>query len=201
MRAEGGRVGHLDRHLDRLVASAAAFGIPADRAALARRVQDAIASASGPLRVRLDLDPEGRVRVEARPLAARPFRTVWICPDALDEAGGPLCRHKTTRRDHYERPYRSALDRGADEAILLNAAGEVVEGTRTSVWIASGGKLWTPPLDAGGLPGVMRAHLLASRADTGEATLTRDDLEGADAVWVSNALRGLMPVRLLSLGA
>ena len=83
------------------------------------------------------------------------------------------------------------------EALLVDLHGEVVEGTRTSVWIRDGDRLWTPHLAAGGLPGVMRAHLLATRTDTGEDALRPDDLRAADAIYLSNALRGWMPVRLV----
>ena len=43
----------------------------------------------------------------------------------------------------------------------------------------------------------MRAHLLATRTDTGEDALRPDDLRAADAIYLSNALRGWMPVRLV----
>lgn len=204
MRAEAGLVALLDRHLARLAASAVAFGFATReaevRAAVARALADA---APAPVhRVRLTLGAgtadAADVRAEAAPLTGAPFQTVWLCPDPLREAGGPLCRHKTTARDHYEAPFRAALAAGADEAILVNARGETVEGSRTSVWVRRGGRLLTPPLTAGGLPGVMRRWLLDTRPDAAEATLTPADLRAADALYVSNALRGLVRVRLVA---
>ena len=197
LRLEDGRIARLDLHLARLAASARHFGIPfeADRArAELAAATDGHAARS---RVRLTLDPDGALRIELAPLLRRPFRTAWICPDPMAEAGGPLCRNKTTSRDHYERRYRSALAAGADEAIVLNRAGEVCEGTRTNVWVERGGRLWTPPLASGGLGGVERAHLLATRTDVGEAVLAPADLWRAPAVYLSNALRGLMRVDLV----
>ena len=100
-------------------------------------------------------------------------------------------------RSHYDARAERARRHGADEAILTNDRGEVVEGTFTTVWAEIDGRLWTPPLDAGGLAGVMRAHVLATDPRAGERMLTPDDLRAADALFLSNALRGWMPVRLV----
>lgn len=198
MRAERGRVPLLDRHLARLAASAEALGYAFRGGA----VRDALAAAldrAAPAdvhRVRLTLGRGLDVDAEASPLDADVFQTVWLCPEPLAEAGGPLCVHKTTDREHYERRYREARARGADEAVLMNARGEVVEGTRTSVWAEHNGQMLTPPLSAGGLAGVARAVLLETFPGAGEATLTPDDLRSADALYLSNAVRGLVRVRL-----
>ena len=55
----------------------------------------------------------------------------------------------------------------------------------------------TPPLSAGILPGVLRAELLA-RGVARVARLYVDDLARAEAVFMGNALRGLMPVRIVT---
>ena len=125
------------------------------------------------------------------------LETAWVDPEPLPEAGTPVCVHKTTDRAHYDRRLARARDRGADEAILLNTWGNVAEGALTNVWVEVGGRLWTPPLDAGGLGGVMRAHVLATDARAGERPLTPADLRDADAIFLSNAVRGWMPVRLV----
>ena len=200
MRAEGGAVALLDRHLARLSASAVVFEYSFDADAARDAVAAAVrAAAPAPVhRVRLTLG--AAVAVEATPLGGGAFATVWLCPDPLAEAGGPLCVHKTTDREHYERPYREARRRGADEALLVNARGELVEGSRTSVWVERDGRMLTPPLAAGGLPGIARAVLLEALPGAAEAVLTPDDLRAAGALYVSNALRGLVRVRLAGAG-
>ena len=198
MRAEGGAVALLDRHLARLSASAVVFEYSFDADA-ARDAVAAAVRAAAPAhvhRVRLTLGARGDLTAEASPLGGGPFETAWLCPDPLAEAGGPLCVHKTTEREHYERPFRAARARGADEAILVNVRGEVVEGTRTSVWIYGDGRWLTPPLSAGGLAGVARAVLLDALPGAAEAVLTPADLAEAEALYACNALRGLMRVRL-----
>ncbi len=197
MRADGGEVALLERHLARLAASSAALGIPFDEPAVRGAIRDAVGRAgpSSVHRVRLTLG--AALDVQASPLTGAPFRTVWLSPDPLLEAGGPLCIYKTTDRAHYERPFAQAQALGADEALLVNARGEVVEGSRTSVWVQREGRLLTPPLSSGGLPGVMRAHLLETLPGATEALLTPADLRGAEALYVSNALRGMVEVQLV----
>ena len=190
------QVAWLDRHLARLAASADMFGLACDDAAVRAAVAAAVGTAEDVLRVRLTLGPDG-LDVRAAPLDGAPFETVWLCPDPLVEAGSPLCRHKTTRRAHYEAPFERARALGADEALLVNADGELVEGSRTSLWVRQDGEWLTPRLAAGGLPGVARAVLLATLPRAHEARLEPADLLNADALAVSNALRGLCPVRLL----
>ena len=77
--------------------------------------------------------------------------------------------------------------------VYLNTSGEVTEGSRTNVFVRRDGKLLTPPLSAGLLPGTLRDELL----ETGEATearLTLDDLSGD--VLLGNSVRGLVPAKL-----
>jgi para-aminobenzoate synthetase/4-amino-4-deoxychorismate lyase len=195
MRAEDGVIPRLDLHLARLLASSRAFGISFDPNRARLELKTAVGE--GLERVRLILHPTGELEIGVEPLSDIPFRTAWMCRDPMPEAGTLLCQHKTANREHYERRWRAARARGADEAIVVNPAGEVVEGTRTSVWVKRKGKLWTPPLASGGLPGVERAHLLATHSHAGESVLLPEDLELADAVFLSNALRGLMQVVLV----
>ena len=71
----------------------------------------------------------------------------------------PALFHKTTRRAPYER--RRAERPDAFDVLLLNREGEVTESTFTNLVAEIDGERLTPPLDAGLLPGVFRAGLLA----------------------------------------
>lgn len=193
MRWEDG-VALLGRHLARLRRSAGYFGFPFDEAAVRGRLAE-VESGLEPgtaVRIRLTLGPKGEVGIEAGPLAAPPFRRAVVYPEPADPSD-PFQRHKTTHRDFYERAYGWAQERGFDEALLVNVRGEVVEGTRTNVFVRRGGRLVTPPLAVGGLGGVYRAHLLATEG-ADEEVLTIADLCRADAVYLSNAVRGLSEV-------
>jgi para-aminobenzoate synthetase/4-amino-4-deoxychorismate lyase len=76
-----------------------------------------------------------------------------------------------------------------DEVVFQNERGELTEGARSNIFVERDGILLTPPLEAGVLPGILRAELIAEGGAV-EATLTPDDLDGE--VWLGNSLRGLI---------
>lgn len=192
MRWEPGRgFRRLPAHLARLARGAAALGLAFDRAAIDRALAD-VAGAE-PQRVRLTIDLGGAVAVTAAALAPdRPPWTVVIAAARLDSAD-PWLRLKTSRRPLYDAA-RAALPPGIDELLFLNERGEVCEGSITTVFVDHGQGLVTPPLACGLLPGVLRAELLA-RGEAREARLGAGDL-ARGALFVGNALRGLIPARL-----
>ena len=195
MRAESGHIALLDRHLARLTRGALVLGYPLDVKAARTQVAEQIGE--GTEGARLTLADTGEISVGTWPLSDEPMRTAWLDPEPLAEAGTWRCALKTTDRGHYRARFERARQRGADEALLVIASGEVIEGTRTAVCAESDGRRWTPPLSAGGLPGVMRAHVLATDPRAGEKPMTPSDLREADALYLSNALRGWMPVTLV----
>ena len=87
---------------------------------------------------------------------------------------------------------------GADDAIMLNEAGEVTEATTANVYVVRAGRLCTPPLEAGILRGTTRTRILAlcgrHGLDAEEGALRQADLDGADEVFVSSSVRGILPV-------
>lgn len=181
------------RHLRRLVGSAQRLQIDArpDRiaATLAQVPRD-----QGVLRVRLTLDLEGQTQVSWAALGpSAPHWTLALAPQRLDSAD-PWLSVKTTQRALYDQT-RAALPPGCDEVIFLNQHAELCEGTITNIFLRRDGLLLTPPLSAGLLPGILREELL----ETGrarEASLTLPDLQRAEALFVGNALRGLIPAQL-----
>ena len=191
MRLEGGRVALLDGHLARLSGSAGYHGLPVDVAALRLRIE----AEAGDARLRLLLDPSGAVRLERAPLPAPVAGPVPVAvsTEPVDRRD-PALFHKTTRRAPYER--RRAGRPDAFDVLLLNREGEVTEGTFTNVVAEVGGERLTPPLDAGLLPGVFRAGLLA-RGEVRERRLLPGDLSRARRLWLVNALRGWIEARLV----
>ena len=182
-------------HLARLAASAAYFGFVFD----ARKVRDAIDIATKPhaderLRVRLLLDEDGIVTITMAPQAQTAADAVmrYVVSDSRLNSSDLFLYHKTTRRELYDREWKHYADTlGADEVIYLNEGGELAEGSRTSIFIERDGKLLTPRLAAGVLPGTLRAALI----DEGraiEARLTIQDLNGATEIYLGNSVRGLV---------
>jgi para-aminobenzoate synthetase/4-amino-4-deoxychorismate lyase len=192
----GGDFWLLDRHVERLQASARYFGFRCDPTAVRRSLEDAVASRRHErLRVRLLLAESGQTTVTLTVLPAAPTGTVMryvVSPTRLDSTDVFLA-HKTTERHLYDREWQHFHDTvGADEVIYLNAEGTLAEGSRTSIFVERGGRLLTPPLAAGVLPGVLRAELMATGRAV-EARLTLEDLAGPSAVFLGNSVRGLVP--------
>jgi para-aminobenzoate synthetase/4-amino-4-deoxychorismate lyase len=182
-------------HLARLAASAAYFGFAFD----ARKVSASIDAAIGGhaderLRVRLLLDEDGDVLVTATPQPLAPGDAVmrYVISDTRLNSADLFLYHKTTRRELYDREWKHYADTlAADEVIYLNENGELAEGSRTTIFVERGGKLLTPRLSAGVLPGTLRAALI-DEGRAVEARLTIQDLNGADEIYLGNSVRGLI---------
>ncbi len=93
---------------------------------------------------------------------------------------------------------QEAIRRGAEEALMLNQAGELAECAQSNVFLVRGGAVRTPPLTAGLLPGVTREYVLEIASSLGldarEARLTPDDLQAADEVFITGTTREVTPV-------
>jgi len=91
-----------------------------------------------------------------------------------------------------------ANNAGVEEAVMLNAAGYVAEGTADNLFIVKQGALATPPLSAGALYGITRATVIELAEQAGlkvsEPNLTRYDLFNADECFVTGTGAEIMPV-------
>ena len=184
------------QHMRRLASSAAKLGFAFDRTGAEAALAAAAAGwpkRDGDRRVRLELSRNGDLAVQAPALAPQPDRPLRLClASARLDAGDPFLRHKTTRRAVYETAYAEASAAGFDEAVFLNREGRLTEATRNTLFVRVGGRLVTPDLSCGVLPGVLRAALLAN-GDAVEGMLTPEDIAGAEAIYVGNSLHGLRP--------
>jgi 4-amino-4-deoxychorismate lyase len=91
---------------------------------------------------------------------------------------------------------RWARDRGADDMLWLTTDGYALEApTASLIWLAGDTLGTVPAAEAPILPGTTAAHLLARAGEVGlravERMITIEELRGADAIWLSSALRGL----------
>ena len=90
---------------------------------------------------------------------------------------------------------------GYYEVLFANGKDEVTEGSYTNIFLQRDGRLITPPVACGLLPGVLRQHLLQNYPDqVAEERFSRDDLEQGGAVFVGNSVRGLVRVSLVNSG-
>lgn len=196
-----GAYGFLSMHLDRLESSAAYFDFPFNRADVSRQLQErsALLSSGDCYRVRLLLDAAGSVLITTtRHAPHKSTGYVRMSPIRMSSKDVFL-RHKTTNREIYEQEYARAHADGYDETIFLNEREEVTEGAISNIFIRQAGKLLTPPLSSGVLPGIFRRHLLETDATAEECVLTVHDIESAEAVFICNSLRGIRQVAAFSV--
>ncbi len=186
----------LTRHLERLAGSARYFATPLDLAAVAKQL-DAFAATLPPQphKVRLAVDKKGSCQVEAAPIAAAstaPLR-VGLASEPVD-SNDIYLYHKTTRRQVYEQALASRPD--CQDVLLRNERGELTESSRANLVLRLGGKLLTPPVASGLLPGAFRAELLAQGL-LAEQVLYVADLDRAEEILLINSVRRWMAVELV----
>ncbi len=223
IRVYGGRVVRLDAHLARLRRSARALELelPDGAPALDQIVLDSVrAFGAQNAYVRLILTRgEGPLGID--PTGCGPTRTICIvdqleiydaakasaglelvtvsvrrpAPDALDP------RVKSLNYLNSVMAKLEARQRGADEALILNAAGAVAEAAVANVFCVRGGVLRTPLPSDGALEGITRESVLVLAAEHGlpalEQTLGRYDLLSAEEVFLTGSGVGIQPVRSL----
>lgn len=185
----------IELHLDRLEDSARYFDFPFDRAQ-ARSTLDARAAslAAGAIyKVRMLLNSQGDLNVSSETIAAPDPAALLRLRIATNRANSAdrWLFHKTTNRALYSNAPLQAPDKDFDELIFLNERGEVTEGTVNNIFIAKKGRMLTPPIDCGLLPGIYRRHLLETLPNAEERVLVLDDLRTADAIFICNSVRGL----------
>ena len=146
-------------------------------------------------------------RTAAPPWSSTPSPTPLPAPEEY-AAGWPVAvfpqgrstfvgRHKSLNYLFYLAARQYALDRGAKEALILEADGLVSEGAATSLVYLHQGRYYTPA-SASALPGVTLTVLGRGLAARGLTLKTRPttvaQLQASDGLWLANSLMGLMPV-------
>lgn len=220
LRTYGGKPFALERHLERLERSAALvhISLPATRAVLAAEIDAAIrASGPGERYVRITVT-RGKGELGLDPgLAGGALRVILVTeltppPEAAYETGIGAITHTTRRAGDATGAagakignylvsvlaMREAKARGAAEALIVDAHGAVVEGATSNVFFVRDGRLVTPPLTAGILPGITRATLLdVAKASGYEVELRAplvSELGSFDEAFVTSSIRELLAV-------
>ncbi len=209
VKVTGGVPFALTRHLRRLARSAAGMDLPEpDLDGIRAGALVLLAASGSPARGRLritltaGISPLGSQRGDG-PMTAiialgglpdnEPACDVVTVPWPRNEHGA-LAGLKTTSYAENVRALRYATDRGAQEAIFANTAGNLCEGTGANVFVVSGGRLLTPPLSSGCLAGVTR-DLVIEWAGAVEEDLPAGALAAADEAFLTGTTRDVLPIR------
>jgi branched-chain amino acid aminotransferase len=91
-----------------------------------------------------------------------------------------------------------AKQKGAQEALVLGRAGQILEGASSNIFLVKDGKVRTPEPQPGILVGITRATVLAAAVEAGipveEAEVRPEDLHSADEAFLTSSIREVMPV-------
>jgi branched-subunit amino acid aminotransferase/4-amino-4-deoxychorismate lyase len=216
LRTWDGRAVLLGRHLDRLRRSAKELGLPIDPASL----PDADAVAELLRANHIEGDALLRITLTGS-LSDSESSTLWMrsapLPPPMGEKGAtvalgfweaswsdPLARHKTLNYWLRRMASERGREAGFDEVLSWTPDASHWEGTRTNLFIIRGDELITPTTAGPIVPGVMRDVVLERAADipltvTEDGEITDLTVMAADEIFLTNAVRGIIPVARTSV--
>ncbi|MGC2190757.1 MAG: aminodeoxychorismate synthase component I [Candidatus Dormiibacterota bacterium] len=175
-------------HMERLTASAEYFGFQLDLVQVSSELCDALRGVRRASRVRLLVDRRGVVTVEIAPMPLSAQGKIRLAVDLEPVRSSDVwLYHKTTRRADYRT--RAARHPDVDDVIMVNERGEVTESTVANLAVRLDGRWYTPPLEAGCLPGVGRRLALDS-GRLQERVIGLEDLTRAEEIALVSSLRG-----------
>lgn len=201
LRVYGGRPFLLDAHLERLGASAARMRLPEPDSAACHELAELVVGAAGETELALRFFSTGTTLVstcgpvdpEFEQLRARGLRLAVV-----RASRGALARAKSTSYAENMLAQEDAIDRGADDALLVGHDGIVLEAPTANIWWRTGERLFTPELELPILAGVTRALMLElSPNPVDEGSYLLEHVLAADEVFTTSSVREVMPVRAI----
>lgn len=199
IRVENKQCRLLDLHLGRLKISVQALNLPLPDDCETRIRQYIADLPDGLFRLKAELVSDGLILSHAATAELPAPQRVIPAPQPLPRRDY-LRRFKITRRALYDQAWQTAETQGAFDSLFFNSDGLLLEGGRSNVFVKYQGQWLTPSLDLDILNGVMRQAVLQQpQTYLGanaviETHITRDMLEHAEEIRLSNALRGVFEV-------
>ncbi len=193
VRLYGGRPFTLTDHLDRLERSASAIELPLDRATIEREIEALLGEfGDGDAALRIVLTRGGRRLLLTEPLPEHPetirVATVTYAPSVI------LTGVKSISYAANMEATRIAQSRAADEAILVQPDGIVLEAPTSAVfWNSPEGGLRTPALDTGILESITRAQIVRE-LHVEEGAYPVEDLRAATEAFLASTTREVQPI-------
>jgi branched-chain amino acid aminotransferase len=210
----------FDRHWSRMTRDAGRLGIPIpyEREAVCRATMDLARANGNPestarisfVKNHGGLWAEAGERAEAdlliftRPLVAWPATQRLVLETSGIFAGGHYAGAKMLSWVSHAAVLENAHRRGFDDALLSNENGHLAECTSANIFLVGDGKILTPPLSSGCLPGITREVLMEIIPRAGielrEQELRSEDLSSAEEVFISSTTREVAPVSQIHPG-
>ena len=140
-------------------------------------------------------------RSQQRPEEAKYLKGFKAMTSSITRISSRYSHIKSIDYQLFSLAYEEAKKQGADEAILLNPRGELVEGARTNLFYIQHGILYTPAVSCGCIKGVIRQivmdlarqHHILCRA----VAAKKKDLVSSEEAFLTNSFLGVMPLTSL----
>lgn len=213
MRAYGGSVFRLERHLERLARGAELLAIELPKlealaiavaATLERnklreaRVRLTVTAGEGTGRPALKAAGPPTVLVTVNELATPPNSYRAIYASGRRSSRNPLADVKSMSYLSNLLAQQEAREQGADEALLLNEYGLIAEGATSNLFAVRDGEVATPPRSTGLLPGVTRRVVIDLARAAGlrcqEGDLSPEELHEAEEAFLTNSIVEIVPL-------
>jgi len=112
-----------------------------------------------------------------------------------------LINHKTINYLENILEKKAALKEGYDDAMFLNSKEYITETTVANIFFINKKEIYTPSVDSGILPGVVREKVfyIAEKKNIvlKEGHFSKEEIMNSESVFVTNSLMGIMPVKLI----
>jgi len=182
-----------DQHIERLLDSADYFDFPVSEERVKKELHQFSFSSEQPQRVRLLLDWKGDLEITSTPISFEERQIQVALADNPINSNDRFLFHKTTLREVYDTARASHPD--CDDVLLYNERGEMTEFTIGNLVVELDGKLVTPPIECGLLPGTFRA-LLIETDQIAERAVPLSRLKECTKIYRVNSVRKWEPVRI-----
>ena len=200
-------------HWQRLLRGAQRLGLPVPDETEVRRECIAMLSGSGRMVLKIVLTRGSGGRGYQAPADATP--TVVLSTHPAPEPAGRALQLRWSRTTLATQPALAGIkhlnrleqvlaraewqDAEFDEALMCDGEDRVVSAISANLFVLTGGRWLTPSVKRCGVAGVAREWLLANLPGAGVAELSAAEVSHADALFLCNSVRGILPVRRLGM--
>ena len=179
-----------NQHIERLRTASRYFAFPFDAEDLKQKIEEECRACDyrQDYRLRISLGKSGEIELSRQVLT----------PLGPSFCQAKLCLQEANLQQaftYFKTSYRPHLSLGEQEKIYHNQRGELLETSIGNLVLKIAGKLYTPSIRLGILPGIYRQHLLET-GQIEEKVLTLADLVQAEAIYGCNAVRALYKLSL-----
>ena len=230
MRLQAGQYSHLEQHLQRLLAGCRQLSIPVSPETIESQLQIfltklqhqaldnaviklIITRGSGGRGYQPPADEKPRIILQSHPLPARlsHYQQHGItCITARQTVASPAVLPGVKHLNRLEQVLASielqqASQRHEDiqEALMVDTAGRLLEGTRSNVFLAREDSLFTPSIAEAGIAGIMRQLVLALAEQRGWSLVVGQlpvtQIQDFQEMFVCNSIIGIWPVNCVSV--